>query len=152
MADTTFDLYLDDKAVQSGVTSPITIKDLKPNTQYNYKLAYAGKTGFADVSFKTKDAVASAPTVQVTPDDTKLFVKITAGANTGSTVTAGKIYYTDGTNAKTMDLKPGDAGTISGLTNGTEYSVQATVTNGAGESAKSAVVKGTPKAPDAPSE
>lgn len=142
----TFDLYNGDKIEQSGVTSPIDIENLKPNSQFdNYSATRAGQDLHTPLSFKTDDIKPEAPTVQVTADDGKAFVKIVAGKNEGSTLTAGKIYYTDGTTAKTMALKAGDAGTISGLTNGTEYQVQATVTNGAGESAKSAVAKVTPK-------
>lgn len=144
-----FDLYdATGKAVQSGVTSPITIADLKPNTSYSgYALTYAGETAKTVVdAFTTDDVVPGAPTVQVTADNAQAFVKIVAGENKGSALIAGKIYYTDGKNAKTQALKAGEAGTISGLTNGTEYSIQATVTNKAGESAKSAVVKATPKA------
>lgn len=149
----TFDVFdKDNKALATDKPSPINIDGLKPNTKYSgLSIAYHGekeRTPIADQT--TRDVKPGAPTVQVTADDTKLFVKITAGANTGSAITAGKVYYTDGTTAKTMDLKPGDAGTISGLTNGTEYQVQATVTNSAGESSKSVVVKGTPVAPTEP--
>lgn len=128
-------------------TTDLKFTGLKPNSNITYDVYYVTGGDPEKAEFSTKDTKPGAPTVQVTADDTKLFVKIVSGTNTGSAIKSGKIYYTDGTTAKTMDLKPGDAGTISGLTNGTEYQVQATVTNGAGESPKSVVVKGTPKAP-----
>ncbi|WP_238334548.1 Ig-like domain-containing protein [Weissella paramesenteroides] len=50
----TFDLYKDDKIVQAGVTSPIEIDGLTPNTQYdNFELAYKGKVDKTQLSFKT---------------------------------------------------------------------------------------------------
>lgn len=50
----TFDLYKDGKVEQTGVTSPIQIAGLTPNTQYdNYSVAYAGKPDMAPLSFKT---------------------------------------------------------------------------------------------------
>lgn len=145
----TFDLLKDGSAVQTGVDSPIKITGLKPNTTYdNYSVAYTGETNSTPLSFTTSDTVPGAPTVQVTADDAQLFVKIIPGTNNGSDISDGKVYYTDGTNAKTMELKPNVAGTISGLTNGTEYTIQAIVTNAAGDSAKSEAVTATPKTAD----
>lgn len=148
-----FDVYdATGKKIQSGVDSPIKISGLKANTSYTgYSLTYKDESEREVVdTFTMADIKPDAPTVQVTADNAQAFVKIVAGENKGSALTAGKIYYTDGTNAKTQELKAGEAGTISGLTNGTEYSIQATVTNKAGESAKSAVVKVTPVAPAEP--
>lgn len=146
----TFDIFdKDSKALATDKPSPINIDGLTPNTKYSgLTIAYHGKKEREPIADQTTtDVKPGAPTVQVTADDTKLFVKIATGSNTGSAIKSGKIYYTDGTNAKTMDLMPDKPGTISGLTNGTEYQVQATVTNNAGESAKTVVVKGTPKTP-----
>lgn len=92
------------------------------------------------------DVKPAAPTLQATAGDGKISVKIVAGEDKGSAGTTGTIYYTDGETPKTKTLTPGYAGVISSLTNGTEYSLQATVTNGVGESPKSATVKATPKA------
>lgn len=155
MADT-FKVLSDGKEVahteepQEDSTTNLKFTGLKPNSNITYDVYYVTGGDPEKAEFSTKDTKPGAPTVQVTADDTKLFVKIVAGTNTGSAIKSGKIYYTDGTTAKTMDLKPGEAGTISGLTNGTEYQVQATVTNDAGESPKSAVFKATPVAPTEP--
>lgn len=92
------------------------------------------------------DVIPAAPTLQATAGDGKISVKIVAGENEGSAGTTGTIYYTDGETAKTKTLTPGYAGVISSLTNDTEYSLQATVTNSVGESPKSATVTATPKA------
>ena len=92
------------------------------------------------------DVIPAAPTLQATPDDGKISVKIVAGEDEGSAGKTGTIYYTDSTTAKTKTLTPGYAGVISNLINGTEYSLQATITNGVGESPKSPTVKVTPVA------
>lgn len=95
------------------------------------------------------DVIPAAPTLQATAGDGKISVKIVAGEDKGSAGTTGTIYYTDGTTAKTKTLTPGYAGVISSLTNGTEYTLQATVTNDVGESPKSQTVTATPVAPEA---
>lgn len=75
---TKFDLYLDGKIVQSNVDSPVVIKDLKPDTQYNdYSLTFVGKSDGEPVSFKTK--VQSVTGVSL--DKTKLSI------DTGKTAT-----------------------------------------------------------------
>lgn len=95
------------------------------------------------------DVIPAAPTLQATPNDGKISVKIVAGEDEGSAGTTGTIYYTDGETPKTKTLTPGYAGVISSLTNGTEYTLQATVTNDVGESPKSQTVTATPVAPEA---
>ncbi|APS41319.1 Putative phage protein [Weissella jogaejeotgali] len=73
-----FDLYLDGKIVQSNIDSPVVIKDLKPDTQYDdYSLTFAGKSDGESVSFKTK--VQSVTGVSL--DKTKLSI------DTGKTAT-----------------------------------------------------------------
>lgn len=149
MADK-FNIYDDKgKKLADAQPSPVKVSGLKPNTTYSGWVAKReDDTGDQEISsFKTKDVKPVAPTVQATPDDGKISVKIVAGNDEGSAGTTGTIYYTDGTTPKTKTLKPGYAGVISSLTNGTEYSLQATVTNGVGESPKSATVKATPVAP-----
>lgn len=92
------------------------------------------------------DVIPATPTLQATAGDGKISVKIVAGEDEGTAGKTGTIYYTDGTTAKTKTLTPGYAGVISDLTNGTEYSLQATITNDVGESPKSPTVTVTPEA------
>lgn len=149
MADK-FNIYDDKgKKLADAQPSPVKVSGLKPNTTYSgWVASYDDDTGNQDIpSFKTKDVKPATPSLQATPDDGKIFVKIIKGADEGSAGTSGTIYYTDGTTPKTMSLNPGEAGTISDLTNGTEYSLQATVKNSVGESPKSDTVKVTPVAP-----
>lgn len=150
MADVTFDIYdANNTKVVAAQASPVSITGLKPNTTYKgYQATYAGqesKTALPD--FTTLDVVPGAPTLVVTPGDGQVDVTLTAGANAGSDVTDYKVYYTDGKTPLTMDLKNSLTGTITGLTDGTEYTFQATAINGAGESDKSSSVTGTPVAP-----
>lgn len=80
---TKFDLYLDGKIVQSNVDSPVVIKKLKPNTEYDkYVLTYAGEDAAKDVSFKTK----TQPVTSVSLDKTELSVEEAATAQLKATV------------------------------------------------------------------
>ena len=66
-----FDLYLDGKIAQSNVDSPVVIKDLKPDTEYDkYGLTYAGKETATGVSFKTKVAPTTTTTTTKAPETT----------------------------------------------------------------------------------
>lgn len=150
MADVTFDIYdASNTKVVDAQASPVSITGLTPNTTYKgYQATYAGKedkTALPD--FTTLDVVPGAPTLAVTPGDGKVDVTLTTGTNSGSDVTDYKVYYTDGKTPLTMDLKGSLTGTITGLTNGTEYTFKAVAINGAGESDKSSSVTGTPVAP-----
>ena len=61
-----FDLYQDNKVVQSGVDSPIEIAGLTPDTQYdNYALTYAGESAKTALSFHT-DKLPVEPTTTTT--------------------------------------------------------------------------------------
>jgi len=150
MADVTFDIYdANNTKVVDAQASPVSITGLKPNTTYKgYQATYAGKSDKTAIpDFTTLDVVSGAPTLAVTPGDGKVDVTLTAGTNSGSDVTDYKVYYTDGKTPLTMDLKGSLTGTITGLTNGTEYTFQAVAVNGAGESDKSSSVTSTPVAP-----
>ena len=86
----TFDLYKDDKIVQSGVTSPIEIDGLTPNTQYdNFELAYKGKVDKTQLSFKTMVQLVTGISLD----------KTTLALDTGSNATLkAAVAPTDATN------------------------------------------------------
>lgn len=135
------------ETAKSDGTTDVIASGLTPNTTYSkWGLAYAGQdsaaTSLAD--FKTADVVAEAPTLAVTAGDGQVSLSVTDGANSGSAITDRAVYWSDGTNTGSVDLKTELTGVATGLTNGTEYTFQATVKNGAGESAKSVAVKATP--------
>ena len=63
-----FDLYQDNKVVQSGVDSPIEIAGLTPDTQYdNYALTYAGESAKTALSFHTDKLPVTTTTSTVKP-------------------------------------------------------------------------------------
>lgn len=135
------------ETAKSDGTTDVVASGLTPNTAYSkWGLAYAGQdsatTALAD--FKTADVVAEAPTLTATAGDGQVSLSVTDGANSGSAITDRVAYWSDGTNTGSVDLKTELTGIATGLTNGTEYTFQATVKNGAGESAKSVAVKATP--------
>lgn len=63
-----FDLYQDNKVVQSGVASPIEIAGLTPDTRYdNYALTYAGESAKTALSFHTDKLPVTTTTSTVKP-------------------------------------------------------------------------------------
>lgn len=147
-----FDVY-DDKGnkVLDAQPSPVTIKNLNPNTTYpGFQAAFAGdadKDNWVAVgNVVTKDVVPDAPSIAVTSGDGSVNYVITPGTNQGSTINSYTIYYTDGTTEKPLPVQLTLTGTVKTLTNGTKYSFAVTATNNAGESARSAVVNAVPAA------
>ncbi|MCG0619956.1 phage tail protein [Lactiplantibacillus plantarum] len=135
------------ETAKSDGTTDVVTSGLTPNTTYSkWKLAHAGQDSIAAVldDFRTADVVPGAPTLSVTAGDGQVSLSVTDGANSGSAITDRTVYWSDGTKTGTVDLKTGLTGVATGLNNGMEYTFQATVKNGAGESAKSAAVKATP--------
>lgn len=148
----TFDIY-DDKGVALAEAKPfpVTINGLNPNTTYSgWQVAYAGATDKVAVpEFTTKDTELAAPvSIKATVLDGDLDVDIDeAGEATGgSDATGYKVYYTDGTTSKDqtdteLPVK------LTGLANGTEYTLSMAILNAAGESAKSPEIKAIPAKP-----
>ena len=135
------------EAAKSDGTTDVVTSGLTPNTTYSkWKLAYAGQDSVAAAlaDFRTADVAPGAPTLAVTAGDGQVSLSVTDGANSGSAITDRTVYWSNGTNTGIVDLKTGLTGVATGLTNGTEYTFQATVKNGAGESAKSVAVKTKP--------
>lgn len=128
--------------VSEDATSPFSLQNLTPNTAYTVEVEENGATG--SVQFTTTDIVPGAPTVTVTAKAGAIDFTIVDGTNDGTAITGYTIYYTDGTTPKTQNTTA-KTGTITGLTDGTQYSIQATAKNGKGESSKSAIVNATPK-------
>ena len=81
-----FDLYLNGETAQSNIDSPVVIKNLKPDTQYDdYSLTFAGESDGLPLSFKTK--VQSVTGVSL--DKAELSVEEGATAQLKATVAPG---------------------------------------------------------------
>lgn len=136
-----FDLYLDGKIAQSNIDSPVVIKDLKPDTQYDdYSLTFAGKSDGESVSFKTK--VQSVTGVSL--DKTKLSI------DTGKTATLKATVVPDNATNKGLNWASTDEaiatvdskGVVTGVKAGT-----ATIKVGTKDGNKSAEAEVTVKTP-----
>lgn len=134
----------DGVVVSTDATSPFSLQNLTPNTKYTVEVVEELATG--TIEFTTTDIVPNAPTITVVAKPGAIDFTIVQGTNDGSALTGYKVYYTDGTTTKTFDTVS-LRGTLTGLTDGKQYSVQATMINQKGESVKSATVTATPTTP-----
>ena len=134
-------------------TSPITITGLTNGTEYSVTLrALNGRgTGAASGSGAVTAGAPDAPTIDsIAPGNGQAIISFTPGADNGSLVTNYE-YSLDGINYTALDPADGTSPiTITGLTNGTEYSVTLRALNGRGTGAASGSGAVTAGAPDAP--
>lgn len=145
-----FDIYDNtDKKIVTSQPSPVVISGLAPDTKYSgYKIAYAGKDAKATLSdFTTTNQAPSKPTLKAVVGDSKVDVTVTDGQNLGTPITGRTVYWSsaDGKSGH-VDLGTSLTGSVASLTNGTEYTLQATCSNAAGASEKSDAVTATPVA------
>jgi hypothetical protein len=141
----------------ASTTSPITISGLTNGTLYPVTIKAVNSVGDSEPSNTitgTPDSgtpettVPSAPTINsIGSADSSLVVNFTAGADGGSAITNYK-YSIDGTNYVAFDPATTTSPvTITGLTNGTPYSVTFIAVNAIGDSLPSNSVTATPEAP-----
>jgi len=135
----------------SITSSPVTISGLTNGTSYNVYLKAVNARGDSSASTSvsvTPSTTPSAPTsLSATAGDGQATISFTAGSDGGSAITNYK-YSLDGTNYTA--LSPTDSSspvTISGLTNGTSYTVYLKAVNSNGDSSASSSVSLTPLAP-----
>lgn len=144
--------------VSAGTTaSPITVAGLTNGTTYSIKLRAINSAGAGAESSAvsvTPATVPAAPTIDtVTPGDGQLTVAFMAPGDTGGAAIANYAYSTDGGTTFTPFSPPVTTSpqTLTGLTNGTTYSIQLQAVNSQGAGSASSAVSGTPRTvPDAP--
>lgn len=145
-----FDLYLDGKIAQSNIGSPVVIKNLKPDTQYDkYGLTYAGEDTATGLSFKTK----TQPVTGVSLDKTELSVEEGATAQLKAPVapnnaTNKKVAWKSG-NPETFTIDGN--GKITGVKAGQATAV-ATTDDGAKTAEATVTVTAKPAESEAPAE
>ena len=144
-------------------TSGMLVEDLEPGTEYTFEVRALGmsRAGVGDLhgpsASHTEMIPVPTPTqvtgVTVDEGDAQLVVNWTAVDNaTGYTVQwkSGGQGYNTGDRQATVTSGTTTSHTITGLTNGTEYTVQVSATRtGANDGPPSAEVQGTPAVPTA---
>jgi titin len=135
----------------SGTTVTATVSGLPPGASVSMSVRAVNAAGPGAATDPILVAVVGSPNVPtglaITPGDTKLALAFTPGAFTGSAETYQ--YSLDGgvwTDFPATASGSGQAGTISGLTNGRTYAVQVRGTDSWGDGDATAEVNGTPVA------
>ena len=141
-----------------GNSSPETIAIVADNESDGsyFKAFYSADTSNANNDPVITASIATQPTagptgVSATAGDgnvTVSWTQVPSSANGGSPITGYKISTTDGTKSTTVGA--GNAGTLSGLTNGTEYQVKVQAVNAVGPGTYSAASNTFVPKPPAP--
>lgn len=134
-----------------------TISGLSNGTEYSVTVTATNAVGTSDPSgsgASVPRTTPDAPTMgTATPGDTQIVVTWSAPAsNGGATIDHYTATATDGTTSFTCEWTSGSLQcTITGLDNGTQYSVTVSAHNAAGDSASSSMAHATPRTvPGAP--
>jgi hypothetical protein len=127
-------------------SSPIIIRGLTNGTAYTFYVRAKNEAGYSDpvsTGALTPSTVPGAPVLSTpTVGNNQLSVPFTTPSNGGSAITGYKYALNDGSyNSLGLITSPA---IITGLTNGTSYTVNLKATNARGDSAASNDVSGTP--------
>jgi len=133
----------------SSTSSPLAIASLSNGTAYTIKLkaVNAAGDGAASTSVSvTPRTTPSAPTGLVaTPGDGSVEVAFTPGSDGGASITNYKYSIDDGANWSTRSPSSTTSPiSITGLVNGTTYTIKLLAVNAAGDGAASSAVSVTP--------
>lgn len=139
----------------AATASPLTISGLTGGQTYGVQLRAVNAAGSGPASNEstvTAKGTPAAPTISVAGSDRALTVSFSTPNNGGSPITNYEYSVNGGSSWSTRS--PGSTAsplTVTGLTNGTSYSVQVRAVNGVGSGTSSATVVGTPlTTPSAP--
>ena len=135
-----------------------SIFDLTNGTTYTLRVQAVNSAGAgpwsSTVTGTPKATAPDAPVIEVAKGNTRLEVSWTAPASNGSDITGYTVQWKtpvqnfDSTRQKTVT---GTTASITGLTNGTQYTLRVRATNGIGDGPWSGLAQGTPSAvPEAP--
>lgn len=141
-----FDVF-DDKGTKviDGQPSPDTITGLTSNTTYTgYTAAKAGSAN--KLSLPDMITKPGKPTITVTGGDGKADYTVTPATGDGATDRTYTVSYAADGKTFTDATGTGATGTVSGLTNNTEYTFKAVTNNSDGSSSASETVTVTPAA------
>ena len=142
--------YTVDRHVGTSETVPLTGLSQGVEYQVDASLESDFSAGVASATFTTLDVAGKPTGVTVTKDDKKLTVAWTAPTDTGGmAITGFKVQWKSGNQnfGSSREHTTGFAATsddITGLTNGTEYTVRVLATNSVGDGAWSDEKKGIP--------
>ena len=153
-----------EKSISSGTTINTTIGSLTNGTEYHVQVRARNKGGngpWSDSAKETANAVpGTASTPTVSRGNTQLSVSWNEPSNNGTAITDYDVQYCSASCSNESSWTEWNAdntsttrsATITGLTNGTEYEVQVSAQNAAGNGAWSSSRKATPATtPSAPS-
>ena len=136
--------------------SPLTISNLANGTTYSLSLKAVNAAGAGAASTPatsgTPYTTPAAPTgLSVTNGNGQVTIAFTAGTNNGSTITNYQYSIDGGTNFAAFS-PPQNASPVivSGLTNGTNYSLALKAMNAAGDGSSSEIVSGSPEESSSP--
>jgi hypothetical protein len=121
--------------VDMGLTSPYTISSLTNGTTYSLVIRavnYNGNSNNSNSVYFTPSTNPSPPSISVTPGNGSVSVSFTAGANNGSAITNYRYSLDGGATYVNMNTTTSPY-TITGLTNGTQYSIQLDCINANGQ-------------------
>ena len=130
----------------AGTASPYTVTGLNNGTEYSFKVRAKNRKGNGAASAAataTTHNTPAAPTgLTATDDDQQVTLSWTAPNNGGLTITGYK--YSKDNGANWASAGTGTSHTVTGLTNGTEYTFKVRAVNAAGDGTASAAVTATP--------
>jgi hypothetical protein len=153
-AITDYEYSLNGESFSAGqTTSPITITGLTNGQSYEVRIIAVNAVGTGELSnmvLATPATTPSAPTItSITSGDQQLTVNFTAPTSDGGSAITNYIYSTNGGTSFTP-FSPADTTSpvvITGLTNGTSYSVVIRAVNSINPGAQSNAISATPSAP-----